>query len=84
MADLHRALELEKNEAYAVEVREALTKIAAESVAKVSTPPPLIAERRIALVVGNSAYTAVPTLPNPDLSRATFVRQPFNDCPTAI
>jgi tetratricopeptide (TPR) repeat protein len=66
MADLHRALELEKNEAYAREVRNALANIATESRAKVSTPPPLIAERRVALVVGNSAYTAVPALPNPE------------------
>jgi tetratricopeptide (TPR) repeat protein len=66
IADLHRALALEKNPAYTLEVRAALAKIAADAIAQTSAPPPLIAERRIALVIGNSAYTAVPALPNPE------------------
>jgi tetratricopeptide (TPR) repeat protein len=82
IADLHRALELEKNEAFAQEARAALTKITTETLGQItsSQPPasqvspslPPLAERRVALVVGNSDYKEVGTLPNPQRDAETI------------
>ncbi|MGP0091637.1 MAG: tetratricopeptide repeat protein [Xanthobacteraceae bacterium] len=72
MADLRHALELEKNEAFALEAREALARIETKSGGQVSAtsptsavPAPPAPERRVALVVGNADYKAVAALPNP-------------------
>lgn len=73
IADLRRALELAKIEAVAVMAREALAKIAAESMEQAPATPtpsaqqalPEVPERRVALVIGNGAYRSAPELFNP-------------------
>ncbi|WP_315838388.1 caspase family protein [Bradyrhizobium prioriisuperbiae] len=67
MADFDKALALSPNDANAQAGREAVqARLRAQS-QQTSTrgPSPAVAERRVALVIGNSAYRNAPRLPNP-------------------
>jgi uncharacterized caspase-like protein len=78
VSDLRRALELERNDAFALEARQELAKIAIEGKGQIPAPsttpaaptstapssPPSF-DRRVALVIGNSAYRSAPALANP-------------------
>ncbi len=68
VADYNQALRLKPDLADAARFREiALAKIKEKAPTDAALPPRnlLVAERRVALVIGNSAYNSVSALPNP-------------------
>lgn len=72
LADINRAQQLDRSGAFKAYGNELAAQIAtARQTGGPVVPTPVRSERRVALVIGNSAYTAVPALTNPASDAAT-------------
>lgn len=74
LADIRRAQQIDRSGAFREYGDGLIAQIAQARQAGgpvVAASTPLRTERRVALVIGNSAYTAVPALPNPAADAAT-------------
>ncbi|MFO1185438.1 MAG: tetratricopeptide repeat protein [Bauldia sp.] len=72
LADIKRAQQIDRSGAFAAYGDGLIAQIAAlRQSGGPAIPTPVRTERRVALVVGNGAYSAVPALPNPISDAAT-------------